>query len=55
LSGVLKFFLPVSWASWERISTPNSHDTCLFSRSTLEIESLFPRYFNPQGNGLFQR
>ena len=28
----LKFFLFVSWASWERVSTPNSHDTCLFPR-----------------------
>jgi len=46
LSGVLKFFLAVPWASWGRISTPNPHGSCLFPRFVLEIELLFPRNFN---------
>ena len=53
--GFLKLFLAVARFSWERVSTSNSHDACLFPRYALEIELLFSRNFNPHGNGLFPR
>ena len=44
LFGVLKFFLFVSWFSWEHVSASNAYGSCLF-----------PRYFNFHGNDLFPR
>ena len=52
---VLKFFLSVPRASWERVSASNAYGSCLFPRFVLEIELLFPRNFNPHGNDLFPR
>ena len=55
LSVVLKFFLSVSWFSWGRVSAPSAYGSCLFPRFVLGIELLFPRNFNPHGNGSFPR
>ena len=52
---VLKFFLAVVWASWGRVSAPDSYGSCLFPRYALEIELMFPRNFNSQLTTLFPR
>ena len=38
-----KYFLLRVWAPLEYVSAPNFHGSCLFSRSLLGIELLFPR------------